>query len=135
LIAAAAALAGRDAPTLADLWPIIFTLPTLDAQRAGRDVLRDLLMPTENGSLLAAAAEASLGPLARAAKILKDGVAILDRKPEGGSEEAWRLSVEGVAREIDATFAKEALPEALSLLRQRIVAVLAPATHPPASAE
>jgi hypothetical protein len=35
--------------------------------------------------------------------------------------EAWRLKLEGVAREIDAGFAKEVRSEALEGLRRRIV--------------
>jgi len=128
LVAAAAALAGRAHPTEADLWPIVFALPTLEAQRIGRDALRGLLLVSENGSLLAAAAEGSLGPVARGAKILKEGSAILDGRPtEEQAQEAWQLRVEGVAREIDATFTKDSLPAELRALRDRVVATLNPA--------
>ena len=112
----------------ADLWPIVFALPTLEAQRIGRDALRGLLLVSENGSLLAAAAEGSLGPVARGAKILKEGSAILDGRPtEEQAQEAWQLRVEGVAREIDATFTKDSLPAELRALRDRVVATLNPA--------
>ena len=125
LIAAAAALSGRERPTAKDLWPIVFALPTDHEQRVGRDALRDLLQASENGSLLAAAAEGSLGPLARGAKILKEGLAILAAPPNGEERlEAWHLQVEGIAREIDATFTAENLPDDLAALRARIVDVL-----------
>jgi MoxR-like ATPase len=133
LIAAAAALAGRYQPTAADLWPIVFALPTDQAQHLGRDVLRDLLAGSESGTLLAAPAEGSLGPLAKAARILRDGNAILaeapkdggnDNKRDDGAGEAWRLRVEGIAREIDAAFRRDALPPDLAMLRKRIVDVL-----------
>jgi len=130
LVAAAAAIAGREHPTEADLWPLVFALPTQESQRTGREALRDLLAVSENGSLLAAALEGSRGPLARGAKILKEGLAILEARPagEGGErpegQEAWRLKVEGVAREIDATFARSALPPPLATLRERVVATL-----------
>jgi MoxR-like ATPase len=125
LIAAAAALAGRSLPTEADLWPMVFALPTEEAQALGRDVLRDFLAASENGALLAAPAEGSLGPKARAAKILKDGSALLEAVPtDEYKKSAWRLRLEGVAREIDATFAKEALTPELADLRARIVASL-----------
>jgi MoxR-like ATPase len=133
LIAAAAALAGRDHPTAADLWPIVFALPNDQAQHLGRDVLRDLLAGSESGTLLAAPAEGSLGPLAKAARIVCDGTAILGAAPQdGGTEgkqdhsalEVWRLRVEGIAREIDAAFTRDTLPPALAALRKRIVEVL-----------
>jgi MoxR-like ATPase len=134
LIAAAAALAGRDHPTEADLWPIVFALPTDETQHLGRDVLRDLLAGSESGTLLSAPAEGSLGPLARAARIVRDGNAILAEVPQEGGEsapaardarrEVWRLRVEGIAREIDAAFTRDALPPDLAALRTRIVSVL-----------
>src|SRR4030095_13573216 len=69
LIAAAALMAGRDKPIEADLWPLIFVLPTREQQSLGRDSLRDLLSATENATLPVAAEEASLGPLARATRV------------------------------------------------------------------
>jgi MoxR-like ATPase len=139
LVAAAAALAGRERPTEADLWPIVFALPTEQAQSLGRDALRDFLTASENGVLLAAPLEGSLGPKARAARILRDGSAILGEAPQDGSQdegqdedqdgamERWRLRLESVAREIDAAFTSDTLPPELAALRQRIVAALAPA--------
>jgi MoxR-like ATPase len=133
LIAAAAALAGRDHPTAADLWPIVFALPTEQAQHLGRDVLRDLLAGSESGALLSAPAEGSLGALAKAARIVRDGNAIMAEGPQDGQQdeavreslrEAWRLRIEGIAREIDAAFTRDALPPDLAALRQRIVAAL-----------
>ena len=38
--------------------------------------------------------------------------------------ERWRLKLEGVVREIDAGFSREALPADLAELRERIVACL-----------
>ncbi len=132
LIAAAAATSGRERPSEADLWPIVFALPTEQAQHIGRDALRDLLAVSENGSLLAAAAEGSLGPLARGAKILKEGLATLGARPAGDeSQEAWRLQLEGVAREIDATFTPETLPGEIAALRSQVALVLkVPAASP-----
>ncbi|WP_253977130.1 hypothetical protein [Myxococcus dinghuensis] len=65
-LVAAAVLAGRSAPGVADLWPLVYAVPTQESQALARDVLRDLLASTENASLSAAALEASAGPLARA---------------------------------------------------------------------
>ncbi|HZI13580.1 MAG TPA: AAA family ATPase, partial [Myxococcus sp.] len=69
LIAAAAALAGRRVPGTADLWPLVYAVPTKEAQALARDVLRELLASAENPALAAAALEASAGPRARAQRI------------------------------------------------------------------
>lgn len=122
LIAAAAALAGRAQPTEADLWPIVLALPTAEAQRLGRDVLRDLLARSENGSLAAAAAETSLGPAARAGKLARDGRALLAAAPAEPAERAsYLLRLEGLLREIDAGFAEVALPAELRAVRAELV--------------
>jgi MoxR-like ATPase len=126
LIAAAAVLAGRATPNNADLWPIVFALPTEQAQRTGRDVLRDLLAVSDNGSLLAAAAEGSLGPLARGAKILHEGQKALAARPAAADQTAWRLQLESVARDIDASFAPDARPADLDALRTQLLEHLTP---------
>jgi MoxR-like ATPase len=127
LVAGAAALAGRSQPTEADLWPIIFALPTQEAQQLGRDALRDFLVTSENGTLLSAAAESSLGPRARGARILREGTTVVEDAPsDEGARGAWRLRVEGIAREIDATFSEESLPVELAALRAQIVELLRP---------
>ncbi|MBL8955030.1 MAG: AAA family ATPase [Myxococcaceae bacterium] len=123
LVAAAAILAGRDRATEADLWPILYALPTADAQALGRDVLGDVLRASENAALPAAAEEASLGPLARAHRLAGAAGELLDAPPEEAdvmATQAWRLKLEGVAREMDAGFPPEQLPENLKTLRQRI---------------
>lgn len=127
LVAAAAALAGKSQPTEADLWPIVFALPTAQAQHLGRDVLRDFLAASQNQTLISAAAESSLGQRARGARILREGMAVMNEAPpEEAKRDAWRLRVEGVAREIDATFTPDALPAELAALRARIVEILEP---------
>jgi MoxR-like ATPase len=128
LIAAAAVLSGRTTPSEADLWPIVFAVPTAAGQRTARDVLRDLLASAENTALPVAAAEASLGPLARATLIARTGREVLADAPtngDAGARQAWRLRLEGVAREIDAGFASEAMPTELRDVRAQIVAALA----------
>jgi MoxR-like ATPase len=126
LIAAAAALAGRRAATAADLWPVVFVVPTAEGQGLAREALRDLLAAAESEALRAAAEEASRGPLARAARVARDAEALLAEAPPAGSEGfgAWRLKLEGVAREIDAGFAPGALPPGLAEVRARLVAAL-----------
>ncbi len=128
LIAAAAVMAGRAAPTSADLWPLVTAVPSREGQIAARDVLRDVLAESENRALGAAAAEASLGPLARAARIAEAGEHALAQRPAGaGVEEleGWRLKLEGVAREIDACFTAPKIPEPIASLRARLVTAIA----------
>lgn len=123
LMAAAAALAGRQAPGVADLWPLIYAVPTKEGQALAREVLRELLAATENPALAAAALEASAGPLARAQRIARAGREVLEARPGNGAGEelsAWRLKLEGVVREMDAGFAPEALPAELQTLREEI---------------
>jgi MoxR-like ATPase len=127
LIAAAALMAGRERPTEADLWPIVFALPTREQQAVGRDSLRDQLVATENHTLPVAAEEASLGPLARATRVAKAAREILATKPTGDDPEqnrSWRLQLEGVAREIDAGFTPEQMPDLLVEVRVQIIEVL-----------
>ena len=127
LVAAAAALAGREQPTAADLWPIVLAVPTREQQATARESLADLLAQTENPTVAAAAEEASLGPLARATRLVAAGGEALasgpsDDGPEAGAE--WRLRLEGILREIDAGFAPEAMPPELADMRARLVAAL-----------
>ena len=127
LIAAAAVLAGRERPTEADLWPVVFVVPTHEQQALARDCLRELLSSTENGALPAAAEEASRGPLARAARIAQAAREILDERPAAGDPSAarsWRLRLEGVAREIDAGFTPEQMPQELVEVRVHIIDLL-----------
>jgi MoxR-like ATPase len=131
LVAAAAAVAGHTDASMADLWPIVFVLPTEQAQQIGRETLREMLGSSENRALPNAALEASLGLAARATKIVEEGHSILAARPTSDAgDSVWasfRLRVEGLAREIDATFPKEALGPELASLRERVVEVLAKA--------
>lgn len=123
LITAAAALAGRDAPSDADLWPLLYVVPTAEGQALARSLLREWLDRSESAALPHAAEDASRGPLARAARLLDAGRALLaDPSPEASE---WKLRLEGVVREIDAGFAPEHLPADLAALRQDIAAALA----------
>jgi len=124
LLAAAAALAGRTSPTEADLWPIVYAVPTAEGQALARNALRDLLSRSENAALPAASAEASTGPRARAVRLVQFGREALGARPPGGDDQAlsaWSLRLEEVARAIDAGFAPEALPDDLRALREEIV--------------
>lgn len=122
LIAAAAVLDGRLIPTAADLWPIVLAVPEREEQEVARQTLRALLGETANKSLPAAAEEASQGPLARATRLINAGRELLAHPEENRA--AWQLKLEGIAREIDAGFAPENLPENLADMRREIVAAI-----------
>lgn len=125
LIAAAALLDGRSAPSEADLWPLVFVVPTPEQQDIAREALRDLLSGTANKTLPAAAEEASAGPLVRAMRLAQMGDAMLaEEPPEQQERPAWRLKLEGILREIDASLAPEQLGEKLSRVRSAIVKTL-----------
>jgi MoxR-like ATPase len=122
LVAAAAALAGRSIASDADLWPIVYAVPTLEAQRIARDALRDLLAGADNQTFAAAAEEATAGPLLRARRLTSTADSLLREAPSGApAHTEWRLKLEGVAREIDATFSEDTMPEELKAARERIV--------------
>jgi MoxR-like ATPase len=123
LIAAAAALAGRSVATAADLWPVVLAVPSADGQALARDVLDALLVDAENPALVAAAIDASRGPAARAHGLVEAAAILLGAADPG--DEAWRLKVEGLLREIDATYDPRGLPAALHDARGRLVDALA----------
>lgn len=123
LISAAAALDGRAVAEPEDLWPIVFALPTADAQALGRTVLKQQLEAARSESLPVAAEEATKGRAARA-KLLEERAAqllVVELKDQG-----WRLQLEGVARDIDAAFSEETLPELLRSRRDLVLRALQP---------
>jgi len=127
LLAAAAVLAGRGRPHEGDLWPLVLAIPTREQQATARECLGDVLKRSENAVLPAAAEEASLGPLARATRLGTAGRAALGARPSGDDAEAlsnWRLRLEGIVREIDAGFVREALPKDLAEVRALIADLL-----------
>lgn len=136
LVAAAAVLDGRTEARGGDLWPIVFALGTPEDQDRARDLLRDTLEASANASLGAAAENASLGPLARAARLERSAVDLLalDLDPaDTTAQRRWRLRLEGVVREIDATFPADALPESLQAVRTRVAGRIAEVPLEPAS--
>lgn len=123
LISAAAVLSGRKDPNEADLWSIILAVPSKEDQATARECLSSLLKNSQNSTLVHAVEEVSLGPVARAARIAIAGRQLLEEQ-NGDSQEQWLLKLEGIAREIDAGFSDENLPEDLKAVRVRIVEVL-----------
>jgi MoxR-like ATPase len=127
LVAGAAVLAGRGAAGPADLWPLIYAIPTREGQTAAREQLRDELERSDNATLPAASEDASLGPLARARRLVEAGRALFESRPPDGDaaeQRTWRARAEGVAREIDAGFALEAAPEDLRALRGQLASAI-----------
>jgi AAA lid domain len=112
LIAAAAVVSGRSRPSDSDLWPLIYVVPTQEQQEIARESLCDLLRHTENATLPAAAEEASAGPLVRGRRLVSSANELLATSPDGDANmaQSWRLKLEGVVREIDASFTAEAMP-------------------------
>lgn len=125
LIAAAAVLDGRTEPDEGDLWPLVWAVPTLEGQILAREVLRDKLSRTRNRALPAASEEASNGPLARALRLENSARELLSST---NKDAAWKLKVEGVAREMDAAFSPDNRPASLAQAREHIVAALETST-------
>jgi MoxR-like ATPase len=118
---------------------LIYVIPSLEGQEIARELLRADLERSQSGALKDAVEDASHGLIARAERIQVTALELLDHPPRGAQSEAghepltpddssalrrWRLRLEGVARELDATFNPTTLPESLSSLRERIVTTL-----------
>lgn len=123
LIAAAAVTAGRTEAGLADIWPLVYILPSKEEQDRAREVLSDLLGESENPALPSAAEEASRGALAAAERLERSAGELLLKLTEDNKDE-FCLKLEGVAREIDCTFSKETLPGNLAKIREQIITAL-----------
>jgi MoxR-like ATPase len=116
LIAAAAALAGRTQANEADLWPLIYVVPTAEQQASARDTLSDILKHAQHPLLGHATEQAAQQPLSRVPRLAGMG-AQLDYHN--------RLAVAAWLQEVDANFGAEYLPEELAPLRAKAAAVLA----------
>jgi MoxR-like ATPase len=128
LVAASAALDGRAEARARDLWPIVYAVPTREEQAEARVALRSLLEAAANDVLPVAAEDASAGPAARAARLVRVGEALLAESPPSDDADArlaWRLRLEGVLRELDAGFAADARPPALAAIEPRLQAAVA----------
>jgi MoxR-like ATPase len=117
LAAAAAVLAGRQAATEADLWPLLYVLPTQEAQLSAQDVLRDSLATAQNPTLRSAVEHAVLQPLSRAARLVDAAQRCLSAPPSP----AVHGEAEALLREIDANFAAPDLPLELAAERARLM--------------
>jgi len=119
LIAAAAVLAGRLQATPADLWPLLYVLPTRESQHAARETLRELFANATHPHLLSAVEQATLQPMSRLGRLLESAQSCIARSDAGRAQVA-----EALLREIDANFAAEAMPADLALWRARLVEAL-----------
>jgi MoxR-like ATPase len=112
LMAAAAVLAGRVEATHADLWPLLYALPTREAQLNAREVLSESLATSAHPHLFSAIEEATMQPLSRAGRLREAAQALLTAPSADAAAEA-----ETVLREIDANFTAERMPAELVDLR------------------
>lgn len=125
LVAAAAALDGARVATVANLWPIVFAVPTLEEQAVAKETLRSMLGQAKSGVLTCAAAAASESLAARAEK-LATAIAekLAEALTEGAHRERRRLELEALARAVDASFSKETLTDSLRVQRALLVSAL-----------
>ncbi|MBC3910207.1 AAA family ATPase [Undibacterium umbellatum] len=120
LIAAATVLAGRQVATRADLWPLVYVIPTAAGQRNAREVLRDLLAQARHPLLQAVVEEAVQQPLARIARLAETADSLL----ANADSDDFQKSAEALLREIDANFVKTGLPAELEERREQLIAAL-----------
>lgn len=126
LIAASAVLTGRVNPTEADLWPLIYIIPKQAEQLSAQEILKELLATSENTTLVSATDNATQSSAAYATKIYEQAKVLFNQKPDSKQQELyrqWLLQLESIAREIDASFHQNNLPETLKQLRQKIITI------------
>jgi MoxR-like ATPase len=117
LIAAAAVLAGRQAATRADLWPLLYAIPTQAGQQGAREALRDVLADARHPLLRSVVEVAAQQPLSRVARLAAAADSLL-------ADPAARAGVEALLREIDANFDADKLPPELAGRRAGLVDAL-----------
>lgn len=118
LVAAAAVLAGRERASAADLWPLLFAIPTAAGQAGAREALRDVLAQASHPLLQAVTEQTAQTPQARIARLIENTDRLLlvtDGKPP-------RERVEALLREIDANFDPARLPAELAERRNKLAA-------------
>ncbi|TBV02232.1 AAA family ATPase [Phytopseudomonas dryadis] len=122
LIAAAALLGGRIEASEADLWPLLYVLPTKETQQHGREVLREIFAQSSNSHLYSAVEEATLQPMSRLSRLLETAEEYLARTEPPASP-----LLESLLREIDANFNSQTMPAQLQEVRGQITCLLSPA--------
>ncbi|MCB1051409.1 MAG: AAA family ATPase [Acidobacteria bacterium] len=117
LIAAACLLDGRTQADTRDLWPIIFVLPDADHQEQAREILKEVLTKTESLGLPSAAEEASLGKAAKLSRWFASAQALQQEPPSEADLRPWIAKMEGLLREVDASFEVQELKEDQTAIR------------------
>ena len=120
LIAAAAVLAGREAATRADLWPLLYVIPTAAGQQSAREILRDLLAEASHPLLQAVVEQVAQQPPARLARLAESADLLLSGDKGNGNS----AGIEALLREIDANFDPDAIPAELVERRRRLIAAM-----------
>ena len=105
LVAAAAALDGRARASEADLWPLIYIVPTAEQQAGAPRPDVGLLEPSDNAVLHAAAEDAAGGPFIRALGSPPPRTIRSPPPPSPARRDVAR-EVEALLREIDAGIAE-----------------------------
>jgi len=121
LVAAAAALAGRQQASPADLWPIVLAVPTASGQQRARQCLEEELRSSDSPCLWSLAEETASAPKVRARRLVAEGQRLLQLQPEPERE----LRIEGLLREIDASLLPAQWGHELEQVRARLVESLA----------
>lgn len=114
LIAVATVLNNREIATAQDLWPLLYVLPTEDAQQQGREILRQELSLSMNSRLFSSVEEATLQPQSRMNRLIERATDVLNAQPVS------KADIELTLREIDANFSTEMLSEELATLRTQL---------------
>ena len=129
LVAAAAVLDGRDAPSATDLWVLPMIAPSADDQVTAQEALADLLAAASSATLAHAAEQFARGRRARAARLTASGEVLLEELDGATVGHAERLRAEATLREIDAGFGSDEMPEELGLVRARLAVVVDSGLH------
>ena len=116
LIAAVAALAGRNQAQASDLWPLIYAIPTKAQQETGREVLSELLQVAVHPLLSYATEAAAQSPISRTPRLLLAAQTL---------DLSNRIATEQWLRELDANFPLEQLPMELVDWRASAVQAMA----------
>lgn len=121
LIAAAAVIAGRTTASEADLWPLIYVIPTQENQELAREVLHELLAKSIAPFVHSAVEEVALQAVSRIPRLIEEAVNCLAISDQTN---LFTTRAESLLREIDASFNKDELPTELAKYRASLSALM-----------